>query len=217
VLANPASPSKDRAVALMGLGLAVIWIVIGGLVQLRYRERICAFVASIKWDWRLKFVLFCTLLALLEEVVTTSMTNLAPFFGTTPEEAHITASTNYFIVVAFHSVVVFVPMFVGWAYLLSKWDFRPLETFLCIGLMGSIAEAGINPSSLIAGFWFFVYGLFVYLPAYSAPSDRLVPRPKWYHYFLTIIIPWLFSIPVIVGVVLLRRALGIQFLPGVPN
>jgi hypothetical protein len=30
--------------------------------------------------------------------------------GTTPEEAHITASTNYFTVVCFHSVVVFVPL-----------------------------------------------------------------------------------------------------------
>ena len=34
-------------------------------------------------------------------------------FDTTPEVAHITASTNYFVVVCFHSVAVFIPMFIS--------------------------------------------------------------------------------------------------------
>ena len=35
-----------------------------------------------------------------------------------PRVAHITASTNYFTVVCFHSVVMFVPMFIAWAWML---------------------------------------------------------------------------------------------------
>ena len=57
--------------------------------------------------------------------------------GTTPEEAHITASTNYFTVVCFHSVVVFVPMFIAWAWMLSRWRFSPLKV-----LLRNLSEAG---------------------------------------------------------------------------
>lgn len=64
-------------------------------------------------DWTVRFVLLCTIMALLEEVITTTMTNLAPVFGMTPEEAHIATSTNDLKVVCFHSVVVFVPMFIA--------------------------------------------------------------------------------------------------------
>jgi hypothetical protein len=37
-----------------------------------------------------------TALALMEEAITSSMTNLAPLFGVKIGEAYITASTNYF-------------------------------------------------------------------------------------------------------------------------
>ena len=47
----------------------------------------------------------CILLAMLEEVVTTSMTNCAPLFGVKIGEAYITASSNYFDVILRHSVV----------------------------------------------------------------------------------------------------------------
>jgi hypothetical protein len=53
-------------------------------------------------------VLFCTLLALAEEAVTTTMTNLAPLFGVKMGEVAITASANYIEVVTQHSVIVFV-------------------------------------------------------------------------------------------------------------
>ena len=83
-------------------------------------------------------------MALIEEIITTSMTNCAPLFGTTPEMAQITASTNYFHVVLCHSVVLFFFMFIVWAWMLSRWDFSPLKVLLLFGITGSLAEATIN-------------------------------------------------------------------------
>ena len=153
-------------------------------------------------------------MALLEEVITTTMTNFAPVFGTTPEEAHITASTNYFVVVCFHSVVVFVPMFIAWALMLSWWKFTPLKVLLLFGITGSIAEASIQPSNLIGGFWVFVYGLMVYLPACTVPEDRPAKPPRWWCYPLAVFLPFPFVV-LAAPVVLLREWLEIEFLPGV--
>ncbi len=154
-------------------------------------------------------------MALLEEVITTSMTNLAPLLGTTPEEAQITASTNYFVVVCFHSVVVFVPMFAAWAWMLNRWGFSPLKVLLLFGITGSIAEASMNPANLIGGFWVFVYGLMVYLPACTVPVDRDAKPIRWWHYPLAVILPLLAAVPVALLVVFLRQWLGIELLPGV--
>lgn len=132
---------NERAIILMADGLILFWIVTGGSLMPMLRKRLVRRLAAIPLDWRLRFVLLCTALALLEEVITTTMTNLAPLLGTTPEEAHITASTNYFKVVCFHSVVVFVPMFVAWAAMLSFWKFTPLKVLLLFGITGSMAEA----------------------------------------------------------------------------
>ena len=54
---------------------------------------------------------------MLDEVVTTTMTNCAPLFGMKLGEVYITASSNYLDVILRDSVVVFVPMFVGRAFL----------------------------------------------------------------------------------------------------
>ncbi len=132
---------NERAIILMADGLILFWIVTGGSLMPMLRKRLVPRLAAIPLDWRLRFVLLCTALALLEEVITTTMTNLAPLLGTTPEEAHITASTNYFKVVCFHSVVVFVPMFVARAAMLSFWKFTPLKVLLLFGITGSMAEA----------------------------------------------------------------------------
>jgi len=156
---------KDRAIFLMADGMILLWIIVGGSLTPMLRRRLVPKLAAIPIDWRVRFVILCTAMALIEEVITTAMTNCAPLLGTTPEEAHITASTNYFVVVCFHSVVVFVPMFIAWALMLSRWDFSPLKVLLLFGITGSIAEAGMNPANLIGGFWVFVYGLMVYLPA----------------------------------------------------
>jgi len=185
--------------AVMGMagGLAVLWIVIGGATMFKVRDRVKSFVRGISWGWKKKFVLFATVLALTEEAIATTMTNLAPLFGVEIGEAYITASTNYLDVVLFHSAIVFIPMFVAWAFLLSRYDFSPTEVFILFGLTGVLAEAGSfglqNLGS--AGFWVFVYGLMVYLPAYSIP-ERDVKKPRLRHYFLAIFLPFIFVIPV---------------------
>ena len=204
----------DRAVILMADGLILFWIIIGGSLTPMLRRRLVPKLTSIPMDWRVRFVLLCTAMALLEEVITTTMTNLAPVFGTTPEEAHITASTNYFVVVCFHSVVVFVPMFIAWALMLSWWRFTPLKVMLLFGITGSLAEASINPTSLIGGFWVFVYGLMVYLPACTVPADRPAKPPRWWSYPVAVVLPFPFVV-LAAPVVLLREWLGIEFLPGV--
>jgi len=205
---------KDRAILLMADGMILFWIVVGGSLTPMLRKRLVPRLAAIPMDWRVRFVLLCTAMALLEEVITTTMTNLAPLFGTTPEEAHITASTNYFIVVCFHSVVMFVPMFIAWALMLSRWAFSPLKVLLLFGITGSMAEASINPTSLIGGFWVFVYGLMVYLPACTVPRDRPATPPRWWHYPLAVVLPFPFVV-LAAPMILLREWLGIKFLPGV--
>jgi hypothetical protein len=205
---------KGRAIILMADGMILLWLIVGGSLTPMLRRRFVPRVAAITLDWRVRFVLFCTAMALLEEVITTTMTNCAPLLGTTPEEAHITASTNYLVVVCFHSVVVFVPMFVAWAWMLSRWNFSPLKVLLLFGITGSLAEATINPTSLIGGFWVFVYGLMVYLPACTVPQDRGAKRLRWWHYPLAVVLPVLAVIPVVPVVVFLRQWLGIEFLPG---
>jgi hypothetical protein len=209
---------NSRAVIFMGTGLVLLWIALGGTLMWMTRERVRAFVLGIRLPWPLTFVLFCTLLALTEEAVTVSMTNLAPLFGVPVGAAYITASANYLDVVALHSVVVFVPMFIGWAWMLSRWDFRPAEVFLLFGLTGFLAEASFAGTFNLAQapFWIFVYGLMVWLPAASLPSREAVKRPKWWAVPLAVILPFLFAIPVafIVG---LLHPIKIHFLPILPN
>jgi len=198
----------------MADGLILIWVVGFGALTPLLRDRLVPYLVRIPLGWRLRFVLLCTALALLEEVVTTGMTNLAPWLGSTPEEAHITASTNYLYVVGFHSVIVFVPMFVAWAWMLSRWAFSPLQVLLLFGLTGSLGEASLNPSSLIGGFWVFVYGWMVYLPACTMPPNRGARPPLWRHYLLAVVLPIAAAVPLVPVVVLLRQWLRIPLFPG---
>jgi hypothetical protein len=208
------SDSRERAIILMALGLIAIWALAGGLLQLRYRNAVRARVLAMRGSWQLKFVAFATALLLLEEVVSTSMTNLAPFLGSARGVAYITASDNYFLVIAFHSVSVLFPAYIGWAWLLKRYDFTPNEVFLLYGFLGTTAEAMLNPTSLIAGFWFFIYGLMIYLPAYSLPRDRGAVRPKARHYLLTYFVPLACQIPAVIVVTLLKGWLGIELFTG---
>ena len=205
----------EKAIFMMADGLILLWIIVGGSLTPFLQKRLVPRLAAIPIDWRLRFVILSTIMALIEEVITTSMTNLAPVFGTTPEEAHITASTNYFTVVCFHSVVVIAPMFVAWAWMLSRWNFSPLKVLLLFGLTGSLAEASLNWTSLIGGFWVFVYGLMVYLPACTVPVDRGARPLRWWHYPMAVFLPFLAVIPVVPVVLLVRRWLGVQFFPGI--
>ncbi len=206
---------NHRAVIGMADGMIFLWLIVGGSLTPFLQRRFVPRLAAIPIDWRMRFVVLCTVMALIEEMITTGMTNLAPWFGTTPEEAHITASTNFFTVVLFHSVVVFVPMFIAWAWMLSRWDFSPLKVLLLFGITGSLAEASINPTSLIGGFWVFVYGLMVYLPACTIPANRKTQPARWHCYPIAVVLPFLAAMPVALIVGLLRKWLDIPFLPGV--
>jgi hypothetical protein len=185
--------SRIRAMLCMGWGLILLWILAGGLLMHRFRDPTRDFVRRIRLDWRLKFILFATVLALVEEAITTTMTNLAPLFGVQPGEAYITASANYLDVVALHSVVVFIPMFVGWAVILWRYDFKPFAVFVLFGLTGTLAEMSFGPQhALEFGLWIFVYGLMVYLPSHCVPADRNARPPRWWLYPLAVVFPFLF-------------------------
>lgn len=208
------APPNTRAVILMGLGLVLLWIVLGGLSMHKLRGPIRGVAQNLRLDWRIQFVLFATLLALLEEVVTTLMTNLAPLFGVPLGAAYITASANYFDVVCLHSVVVFIPMFAGWACLLQRYDFSPNAVFLLFGLTGVLIEGMYSNGQGLAefGLWIFVYGLMVYLPAYCLPIERGARRPRWWHYPLAVLLPVVFALPV-AGVIGILHPVKIHFPP----
>ena len=171
----------EGAILLMAASLALVWNVIGGAVMYLARTPTRELVRGSRLSRGATFVLFATLLALLEEVVTTTLTNLAPVFGNA--EGFITASRNYLEVVVWHSVIVIAPMFAVWAWLLAKLRFSPGSVLLLFGVNGVLAELLIGgPALIMAPFWIFVYGLMIYLPAYSFPTDAETPAPRWYHY-----------------------------------
>ena len=194
VLAACWGNAVERAIIGMAWGLIVLWIGGCGLAMWRWRDFWCRQAARIRLPWALKFVLGCTLLALLEEAITTSMTNCAPLFGVEVGEAYITASANYFDVVLYHSVVVFVPMFIGWAVLLYRWRFAPFSVFLLFGVTGLLAETiSFGPQNLgNFALWILVYGLMVWLPAHCVPAERAARPPRWWAYPIAVVVPFLF-------------------------
>jgi hypothetical protein len=174
-------PSFEGAILLMAGTLALVWNVIGGTAMFLFRNRVRALLGRSRLSARATFVLFATALALLEEVVTTTLTNLAPAFGSS--QAFITASRNYLEVVIWHSVIVIAPMFVVWAWLLDRYIFRASAVFLLFGINGVLAELLIGgPAILMAPFWIFVYGLMIFLPAYSFTRTTEARAPRWYLY-----------------------------------
>ena len=62
---------------MMADGLALFWIVIGGLLMYGNRARASHLLGRLPLARPLKFIVFATVMALLEEAVTTTMTNLA--------------------------------------------------------------------------------------------------------------------------------------------
>ncbi len=204
------APIHEKAVLKMAWGLILVWIVLCGSLMYQLRDQISDLVQRIPLPWQVKFPIFCTILALLEEAVTVSMTNLAPIFGAKIGEAYITASANYLHTVIFHSVIVFIPMFLVWTILLQFFDFPPIHVFLLFGLTGSIAEMSISPSNILGGFWFFVYGLMIFLPAYSLPEDRKARVPKWWVYPLAVVSALLSPVLLLPVTPLLRYLWGIM-------
>lgn len=187
---------KMRAVILMAWGLLILWVVVCGSIMYKKRDTLKVWLQKIPLPWYVTFVLTCTSLALIEEAITTTMTNLAPLFGVKLGEAYITASTNYFDVVLFHSVIVFVPMFVAWAWLISRYNFRAGQAFILFGITGTVAESvtfGLQNIGML-GFWVLVYGLMVYLPVYAFSSRPRAQEPHWHHFLLAVLLPPLFNV-----------------------
>jgi hypothetical protein len=183
---------KSRAVLLMAWGLILLWIGLGGFVMWRWKEVWCRWIHAVPIPWMPKFVLGCVTLALTEEAVTTLMTNTAPLLGVAKEQAYITASANYLDVVFYHSVVVFVPLFIGWSCLLRWWKFSPFAVFLLFGITGTLCETiSFGPQNLgNFPFWIFVYGLMVWLPAQAVPAERPAGEPRWWCYPLAAVLPF---------------------------
>ena len=188
----------ERAIVWMALGLLGLWVGLFGGLMLLFGRRLCAVAARLRIHWRLRFVLLATALALVEEAAAVLMTNLAPLLGDPSGQAAITASANYWEVVSRHSVVVFVPMFIAWALLLSWRSFSPFAVFLLFGLTGLLGEViAFGPQNLLGGgFWILVYGLMVYLPACAVQPLKAPPARAW-HVPLALLLPILASLPVV--------------------
>ncbi len=198
ILTNETNPD-NRAIIKMGVALILIWCVLGGTLMYRFRDRFVAWATRIPLGWPARFVLLCIAFAMLEEAVTTSLTNLAPLFGGVSEAARITASKNYLEVVFLNSVIAFVPMFLCWGWLLSRFDFRPSEVLLLFGLNGTLAETlSFGPQNLLqVGMWVWVYGLMAYLPACTVPYDRGARPARWWHWLMAIFLPLVFIVPLV--------------------
>lgn len=207
LLATLTSPDPvTRAIAGMALGLFLFWIVLGGALTLLLRKRVRSVLRRFDAHWRIAFVVFATVLALLEEAVTTTMTNAAPLWGVIVGKAYITASANYLEVVLYHSVIVFVPMFIAWAWLLRRYAFSPAAVFVLYGCAGALAEAGTFGAQNLAGlgFWVYVYGLMIYLPVCAVPPDRGARKPGVWACLLALILPILAAIPVALTILALN-------------
>jgi hypothetical protein len=186
------------AMAGMLWGLCLIWIGVCGLLSIFGRDAVRRIIDRIPLPPSLTFFVFVTLLALIEEAVATLMTNCAPLLGVRVGEVYITASADYFDVVVFHSVVIFLAQFAVWAWLLSRYAFSPFSVFVLFGVTGLIDEtlfAGPHPLTIAQ--WILVYGLMVYLPAYCYPDKPSRHRVRWWHHPLAVVLPIVASLPVV--------------------
>ena len=195
-----------RGIAGMATGLIVIWIFIGGSLMRRWQGGFRRLSNRIPLGWRTRFVLSCIVLACLEEAVAVSLTNAAPLFGARVGEAFITASANWVDVVVFHSVVVFVPMFIALSWVLGRRDLSPFATFIAFGIVGTLGEvifAGRVDALLGFPMWVFVYGLMVWLPATALPpaAERGARPARWYHAVLAAPVVFLLSLPMVAPIV----------------
>jgi hypothetical protein len=199
---------QEHAMAGMAAGLALVWVCLGGGLMLGLRAQAVRLIRRIKLPWQLTFLGTTLGLALLEEAITTGLTNLAPWFGARLGEVYITASADYLDVVLHHSVIVFLPMFAAWAWMLRRWRFTPFQVFLLFGLNGLLAETlSFGPQSLL-GFaqWILVYGLMVYLPARAVPVERSAASPRWFHFSLALVLPLVCALPLVIALHLLFPA-----------
>jgi hypothetical protein len=191
-----------HAVACMVWGIDLLWIGGAGLFTLLFRDAIRKWAVGWRLSPALKFWILATAMVLVEEMVTTLMTNCAPLFGVRIGEAYITASTNYLDVITFHSVIVIAPQLAAWAWMFTRYAFRPFDVFILYGLTGFVSEAifagQLSPIGLAQ--WILVYGLMAYLPAYclrDLPNRKIV---KWWQYVGAVFLPIIAAVPVALAV-----------------
>jgi hypothetical protein len=184
VLVATSSTVNTRATILMATAHFALWVVLFGGAQYVLRAPAVRVLRAIPLPWQLVFVLACTVLALLEEASATLMTNLASVFGSRIGAAYMTASTNYWDVVLFHSVVVFVPLFIGLSFALRRYAFTSTQLFWLWGCVGVLAETMLSgPQQLLqAPIWIPIYGLMVWLPASAIPEHHGARPVRWWHF-----------------------------------
>ena len=207
-----------RALLGMMLGLYLLWIITGGVLQWRLTPYALRIAERYRDSWRLRFFLLCVAMAMMEEAVTTLMTNIAPIFGVRVGEVYITASANYWDVVLGHSLIVIVPTFLAWTWLLSRYRFSPTAALLLFGCTGTLMEMvyGGPGQAVQAGMWILVYGLMVYLPACTVPADRFAREPRVRNYAGAVFVPFLampLCIPVLFAIRALRPSAATEFPP----
>ena len=204
-----------RALVGMMLGLYLLWIIPVGVLQWRLTPHALSIAERSRNSWRLRFFLLCVVMAMIEEAVTTLMTNLAPMFGVAIGQVYITASANYWDVVLGHSLIVIVPTFLAWVWLLGRYRFTPTAVLLLFGCTGTLMEM-FSGGPLQAGMWILVYGLMVYLPACTIPPDRPARLPLARNYAAAVFVPFLampLCIPVLFAIRALRPSAGTDFPP----
>lgn len=189
---------KLGVLAKMLWGLNLLWILGAGILSIRFRGRVTAWGAPARPLVVAWFVAGAVGLALVEEAVTTAMTNCAPLFGAKLGEVYITASADYLDVVLYHSVVVLVPQFVMLGLLMKRYAITPLAAFFCYGAAGFFNEALFSgPNPLQYAQWTLVYGLLVYLPAHLfVPIEHRRPVRMWF-WPVVILAPVAASVPVV--------------------
>lgn len=207
VLAGIENP-KLGVLAKMLWGVNLLWIGCFGALSLWTRHRVSAFGKSQRTHLVGIFVGLATCLALIEEAITTAMTNCAPLFGAQIGEVYLTASANYLDVVLMHSIVVIWPQFLMLGWLFHRYRLSPFVAFVGYGLTGFINEALFSgPNPLMLPQWILIYGLMVFLPAHLFVEVEGRRDLRWYGYPAIVLLPVLASIPM-VGLLLLVIAPG---------
>lgn len=118
--------------------------------------------------------------------------------GFSPDNVYITASPNFITLITKHSVIAFLPQFLLWGILLTRYDFSPRWVFLLYGITGFLNELltfGIGSNAVSIGYWIIIYGLILYLPAYIIPRKDNLKKPVFYQYSIMIILPILVTVP----------------------
>ena len=191
-LLNSENP-KGFAIISLAIGLFFLWGVCCGFVMYKLKLPFKRYYETHEISPFVVVSIGGIFLALVEEAIATLMTNMAPLFGFSTDEVFITASSNYIEVVTRHSVIVFVPWFIAWAFILQKYSIRPNLVLILFGITGLLAESltfGLQ-NLLQFGFWIIIYGLMIYLPAFVVYNPEKGIKIKQKLYPLLVVIPFL--------------------------